>query len=47
MAFHLKKTMKDIIMTEEDREDFDKIKNCLFVRKILKLTKLEIIVTYR
>ena len=43
MDFYFKKTEKDIIMTEEDEEDFKKNIICRFCEKILILIKLEII----
>ena len=45
MAFYFKNTKKDIIMTDEDEEDFRNITFVDFVKKILNLIKLEIIVT--
>ena len=43
MAFYFKNTNKDIVMTEEDMEDFKKI-FVNFVKKKLNLIKLDIIV---
>ena len=45
MAFYFKNTKKDIVMTEEDEEDYRNNIICHFVKKILSLIKLEIIVT--
>ena len=45
MAFRYEKTNKDIVMTEEDMGDFKKITFVVFVKKILKVIKLEIIFT--
>ena len=45
MAFFLKNTNKDIIMTEEEQDDYKKMMCSNFLRKILNLIKLEIIVT--
>ena len=46
MALYFKNTKKDIIMTEYDEEDFENNNICRFCeKKILKLIKLEIIVT--
>ena len=45
MAFYFENTKKDIIMTEENEEDFRNDNVCRFWKKILNLIKLEIIVT--
>ena len=45
MAFYFENTKKDIIMTEENEEDFRNDNICRFWKKILNLIKLEIIVT--
>ena len=45
MAFYFKNTKKDIIMTEENEEDYRINNICRFCEKILNLIKLEIIVT--
>ena len=45
MAFYSKNTKKDIIMTEEDEEDFRKKIFVDFLKKKLIVIKLEIIVT--
>ena len=45
MAFYFKNTKKDIIMTEEDEEDFINNNNCRFCEKEILHKKLEIIVT--
>ena len=46
MTFCFKNTNKDIIMTEEDEEDFKNNKICRFCeKKILNLRRIEIIVT--
>ena len=44
MAFHFKNTNKDIIMTEENEEDYRINNICRFCEKNLNLIKLEIIV---
>ena len=43
--FYFKNTKKDIIMTEEEEEDFQNINNCRFCEKNLNLINIEIIVT--
>ena len=46
MAFYIKNTKKDVIMTEEDEEDYIINNICRFCeKKLLNLIKLEIIVT--
>ena len=45
MAFYFKDTKKDIIMTQEDEENFRNKVFVDFVKNILNLIKLEIIVT--
>ena len=45
MAFYFKNTKKDIIMTEENEEDFRNDNICRFCEKKICLIKLEIIVT--
>ena len=46
MAFHFKKTKEDIIKTEEDEEDFKKIKTFVdFVKRKYYLIKFVILVT--
>ena len=46
MAFYFKNTNKDIIMAEEDEEDFRNNNFCRFCeKKTLNLIKLEIIIT--
>ena len=45
MAFYFKNTKKDIIMTEENEEDYRINNICRFCEKKLNLIKLEIIVT--
>ena len=44
MVFYFKETKKDIIMTQEDEEDYKKIIFVDFARKILNLIKLVITV---
>ena len=45
MAFYFKNNKKDIIMTQEDKEDFENINICRFVEEKYFLIKLEITVT--
>ena len=45
MAFYFKNTKKDIIVTDEDEEDYRKKTFVDFVKNLLSLIKLEIIVT--
>ena len=45
MAFYFKTTIKDIIMTEKDKEYYRNNESCQFCEKNLNLIKLEIIVT--
>ena len=45
MAFYFKNTKKDIIMAEEDDEDFKNVTICRFCGKILNLIKFVITVT--
>ena len=45
MAFYFKSTNKDIIMTQEDEEDYKNKNTCRFCEKVIILEKLEIIVT--
>ena len=46
MAFYFNNTKKDIIMTEEDEEDFKKIKTFVdFVKRKYYLIKFVILVT--
>ena len=45
MAFYFKYTKKDILMTEEDEEDYKNDNICRFSEKKYYLRKLEIIVT--
>ena len=40
MAFYFKTTKKDIIMTEEDEEDFAKNNTCRFFEKTIKSNKV-------
>ena len=40
MAFYFKKTKKDVIMTEEDEEDFDNNNICRFCEKKIKTDKV-------
>ena len=44
MAFYFKNSKKDIILTEEDEEDYKNNNILDFERKILNMIKLEIIV---
>ena len=45
MAFYFENTIKDIIMTEKDEEQYRRNSFCRSWKKILNLIKLEIIVT--
>ena len=45
MAFYFKKSKKENIMTEEDKEHYKNNNICRFCEKILNLIKSEIIVT--
>ena len=45
MSFYFKNTNKDIIMTEENEEDFKSDNVCRFCEKILDLIKLKLTVT--
>ena len=45
ITFYFKDTKKDIIMTEEDEEDYRNNNICRFFEKSLNLIKLEVIVT--
>ena len=47
MTFYSKNTKKAIIMTQEDKEDFDNNSICRFVRKKYFLMKLESTVTWQ
>ena len=47
IAFCYKSTNKDIVVTDEDMEDSKKITIVVFVEKILKVMKLEIIVSWQ
>ena len=45
MNFYFKNTKKEIIMTQEDKEDFDNNNICRFCERKYFLIKLEITVT--
>ena len=45
IAFYIENTKKDIIMTEEDEQEYKNNNICRFCEKTLNLVKFEIIVT--